>query len=801
MKKKSIVFKIIVLFVCSVFFFGLLPNFINTNYLFRQYNEEFHARNEQVLNSTIKDFRGQVNSIESAVETFEILTKERFSEEGEFLLPDLNQEEIYYEKLFKKYISETDTETESVYIYFDPSFDATDIHDVWIHNNGIEIVRETEYDWYGVHTDNASEWFYEPKELGYSYWVDPYTNRYDEYITSYVTPVYYEENFIGIIGMYLEIEHIEQLVDDNAHYEGDLFWIYNSDGKIIYHPNYESGTYWEDIADIRQYESEQLIIMDNQKYYTYETTLSQGWTVLYSIPSDSIDQIRSQVVSQVIIISLLAILLMSLFILFIMRKYKRLFTEIIFSLNKIQNGDLKHRLVKRTDDEIGVMVDAINLSNESLYNSIEEREKLAYYNTITDLPNRNSLSRDVESYFRKNNNIPMAFVYIDIDQFRMINDILGYNLGNEFIDMISKKLVRFTSDKVKIYHTSIDEFVLVMKGDYSIDSLQYLSEELLNEFGKNVNFASRRFFVTVCIGVIRKDEKMTTIEDLHRAADMALDEAKKKGRNRIAYYDEEMYNELKSINEKQQEMAYALKHDQFLLYYQPKINVKTGLVESMEALTRWIHPEKGMIYPGDFIDFAEKSGLIILLGYKMFDMACKQIKIWEEFGEPVRMVSINVSLRQLMEPDFVSEVKSIIINNNVNPSQLEIEITESMFMDESADYIEKLDQLRDFGLLISMDDFGSGYSSLNLINLMPLDVLKIDASLIKTCTTSKKSALLLETIISMAHRLQLDVVAEGVDTDEQKEKMHQLECDYIQGYYYAKPLSPNDFIDFSRTLE
>ncbi len=239
-----------------------------------------------------------------------------------------------------------------------------------------------------------------------------------------------------------------------------------------------------------------------------------------------------------------------------------------------------------------------------------------------------------------------------------------------------------------------------------------------------------------------------------------------------------------------------MKNDEFVVYFQPQILSDTGRVVSAEALVRWAHPDKGLLYPDQFIEYAEKSGLIAVLGDLVLKKACDQVKMWHEQKVNDISIAINISQGQIMDDDFVIRTMKIIRESNLDPRYIEFEITETMLSGDSEDTMKKLNQLKDFGISISLDDFGTGYSSFNSIHELPIELLKIDKSLMDNVFKVKKTKVMLESIINLAHKLDLKVIAEGVEHEEQVAMLRSLNCDLIQGYFYSKPLEAMNFSEY-----
>jgi len=798
MKQTSIINKVVLFLLISGLLMTGISNHLNANYLIGKYEEQLHTSNQFILNAVRSEFEEDLTSFEVMINTIALFTTKRFS--GYPLnSPDMNLEEEFFEGLFSQYILDEQSISDSIYIYFTPEID-NDVHDVWMSKkNKNYIVREIEIPKERYDNNDNMSWFFTPQKAKKAMWVDPYYNRYNKHISSYVSPIYVNDEFIGITGMYLDLDLIKNKLIELSYFEGDMFWIYNRDNEIIYHPLYGEGKPVDQVYSVvdNNRDSDAMVTKINeQEYYSYFSTVNNGWTFVYSIPKDILDDKAQKVGKNVIIVFLVSFVILITFVFVFARKYKKIFSHIIYSLNEVKKGNLAKRITIFSNDEIGLMAKAINESNDNLLRNIKEKNFLAYYNTMTEIPNRNSLSGEITNYFDQMRVDELVIIYVDIDNFRNINELLGYSQGNIFIKKVANILTNYESKDIKLFHTNVDEFVYLIHNHDEDEDISCFTRNILSNFGKNFAFGFHSFHLTVSIGIARYNDKIRTVSDFYRIADIAIYEAKKSGRNKSVFYDETMYDRLIQFNTLERDFERALEKQEFIVHYQPQVTLKTQKTHSVEALVRWEHPEKGLLFPNYFIDYAEKSGLISKLGDLVLKSACEQVVDWINDGMEDIKVAINISKRQIIDNDFVQRSIGIIEEAGLSPLHLEFEITESMLTIDSEDTINKLNQLRDYGITISLDDFGTGYSSFNSLYEFPIQILKIDKGLIDNIIKSNETLIMLESIIDLAHKLNLDVIGEGVEDIEQVKVLESLNCDMIQGFYYSKPLHPDKFVEY-----
>ena len=418
-------------------------------------------------------------------------------------------------------------------------------------------------------------------------------------------------------------------------------------------------------------------------------------------------------------------------------------------------------------------------------------DELAYYDSLTTLPNRLSLLERLKIAIgrarRKNNKI--AVLFIDIDRFKTVNDSLGHDAGDQLIIHVAKCLQACLRNDDSIHRFGGDEFVAILQDITDPSYINHVTKRMLRSLHTPVYIDAHEVFSSVCIGVALYPDDDSSGDNLLKYADAAMYHAKEHGGNSYQFYNEELTKRVKNRLSMESRLRHALERNEFQLYYQPIFNIKNQQPVGTEALIRWQDPERGLIMPDDFIPIAEETGLIISIGDWVLEQACKQTKEWESQGLGQLRIAINISSIQFDHNKLYFSVMSALSNADLAAQQLELEITEGIFLNITDEVRDTLDKLTNTGVKLSIDDFGTGYSSLSYLKQLPINTLKIDRSFIMNIPEDKDDTQIASTIITMAHGLGIDVVAEGIETEEQLKYLNTLNCARGQGYYLAKPQS------------
>jgi diguanylate cyclase (GGDEF)-like protein/PAS domain S-box-containing protein len=420
-----------------------------------------------------------------------------------------------------------------------------------------------------------------------------------------------------------------------------------------------------------------------------------------------------------------------------------------------------------------------------------EIHRLAYYDPLTQLPNRRLLEdRISQALANASRNLRYgAILFLDLDNFKVINDTRGHAVGDLLLVEVARRLNHIVRKGDTVARLGGDEFVVLLE-DLSTDMQQatvlveQVGEKILNNLALPYLFESYEFHCTTSIGISvycdQKECSEKNSEELLRHADIAMYQSKKAGRNTLRFFDPAMQAAVSSRAALERDLRNALEHGQFLLYYQSQV-YHNGEIIGAEVLLRWRHPERGLVSPLDFIPLAEDTGLILPIGQWVLDTACQQLKLWENHaGARHLQLAVNVSARQFHQTDFVKQVQQTIARHGINPVLLKLELTESLVLDNVDDTIAKMNRLKAIGVRFSMDDFGTGFSSLAYLTRLPLDQLKIDQSFVRNMGVKPRDAVIVQTIIGMANNLGMEVVAEGVETEEQRAFLERHGCSTCQ---------------------
>lgn len=413
---------------------------------------------------------------------------------------------------------------------------------------------------------------------------------------------------------------------------------------------------------------------------------------------------------------------------------------------------------------------------------------LSYHDQLTGLWNRRALKEhfveDAEE--AKRTNEKLSFIYIDLDRFKTINDSIGRNGADEILKMIAERLKTACPNTSKLYRNGGDEYIISFR-DSCIVKTEKLAQRILSDFTKPFYFNHQEYFISCSIGISVYPDDGSVLEDLLQKTEKAVMYVKDQGRSHYRFFKEDMNASFTNTALLESHLRRAIEFDELEIHYQPQVNLKTGLIDSFEALLRWNNRKFGFVSPADFIPLAEESDLIHSIGNWVLEGVCKQLKEWQdkEF-RPVR-IAVNISPKQFRTSDFAEKTGVLIQKHGIHPSSFEVEITETALMHMN-DTISTLKKLKDIGVTISVDDFGTGYSSLSYLKQYPIDIIKIDRSFIKDIEKDQKNEAIAKTIINLAHNLGMEVIAEGVEKDLQAQILKEADCHKAQGFLFSRPV-------------
>lgn len=478
------------------------------------------------------------------------------------------------------------------------------------------------------------------------------------------------------------------------------------------------------------------------------------------------------------------------------------------SLQKLSQHKEKSASFTRLTSEIVMLISLLLgvmiflRTNNDLNKEITERKAidaknhlLAFYDPLTTLPNRRLFLMNLPQVIAasKRSGRKAALLFLDLDHFKTLNDTQGHLIGDMLLTQVANRLNNAIREGDAIARIGGDEFVVLLKDlkediIEAVGQAEVISKKLLKILNQPHLLNGCEYISTSSIGVAMLDSQIQSGEDLLKQADIAMYQAKRAGRNMLRFFDPLMQDMINSRVQLESDLHKALNEQQFQLYYQIQVG-STGLPIGAEALIRWNHPERGMISPFHFIPVAEETGIIVPIGAWVLDTACAQLAIWQKDSLTSHIeLAVNISAKQFKQDDFVEQVRKTIARHNIDTAKLKLELTESMLIDDINDIITKMNELNAIGIRFSLDDFGTGYSSLQLLKKLPLSQLKIDQSFIRDITTDNNDRAIVRAIIAIARALNLNIIAEGVETDKQLAYLRNYGCDNYQGYLFSKPL-------------
>ncbi|MDP2783355.1 MAG: EAL domain-containing protein [Sulfurimicrobium sp.] len=432
-----------------------------------------------------------------------------------------------------------------------------------------------------------------------------------------------------------------------------------------------------------------------------------------------------------------------------------------------------------------------------------EIHRLAYYDPLTQLPNRRLLQDRLGQALAATtrNGHCGAILFLDMDNFKTLNDTRGHDIGDLLLVEVARRLHACVRGGDTVARLGGDEFVILLEDlngniEEAAAQAKLAGDKVQEAIARPYLLKDCEYHCTTSTGISLFHNNNVTVEELLKHADLAMYQSKNAGRNTLRFFDPAMQTALEERSALEADLRQALRHQQLRLYYQPQMESTRGIIGA-EALLRWEHPERGLVAPGDFIPLAEETGLILSIGHWVLETACAQLKAWEDNPHTRELrLAVNVSARQFHQPDFAAQVKQVLAQSGANPTRLKIELTESLVLDNVSDTITRMQALKAIGVGFSMDDFGTGYSSLSYLTRLPLDQLKIDQSFIRDIGADPNGAAIVQTIIIMGKTLGLNVIAEGVETETQRDFLEQNGCHAFQGFLFSRPVPLAEFEQF-----
>jgi len=458
---------------------------------------------------------------------------------------------------------------------------------------------------------------------------------------------------------------------------------------------------------------------------------------------------------------------------------------------------LRAEQAERHVEELNRYVEKLESAGRELEESREHFRHAAFHDALTGLPNRSLFTDHLRVALQRahqNEEYLFGVLFLDLDRFKNINDSLGHPCGDELLKLVARRLEMCIRQTDMVARFGGDEFAILLDAIQDESDAVRVAEKVQHAISAPFKLANHEAITTASIGVALSTSGYTEAEDIIRDADTAMYRAKDRGKARCEIFDTAMHTRAVTLLRLESDLRRALEKDELCVYYQPIVSLASGDLHGFEALVRWQHPERGIIAPDDFVPLAEETGLILPIGMRVLWDACNQLRKWQQYSLSNRdlIMSVNLSGKQLMQLDLIERIEEVLHESQINPWHLKLEITETVVMENPELAAVTLAKLRSLGVRLSIDDFGTGYSSLSYLNRFPVDTLKIDRSFVTSMNAADENLQIVKTIITLAGNLGMQVVAEGVETEEQLEQLRSLKCQYGQGFLFAKPL---DVID------
>ncbi len=625
------------------------------------------------------------------------------------------------------------------------------------------------------------------------------SRRTGETVIMVGVPIINQGKVVGALTASLDVKFLQKYTLSKGHGEYGRAYIISEKGSIISKPNSEKSIDVFNLYNLASNDSRYLSFSNfvqnshnqNSGYGIYEfansniimgysTVKETNWRVYIGTYEDNV--YNELVGLKRMIISIMSVTLIGS--LLIAYYFVGRFTKSIIELDHLfeqgARGNLTIRFRSKSKDEIGRVGNSFNRMMDKI-------KSLTQYDPLTSLLNQNVLEKDVESLVHNEPDQDFSLIMVSIDKFGFINETYGYAVGDVILCEIARRISTIICDSAKLYRLKGDKFVILYKNQQKDDDVTLEAQHILLGLKECYFINDKIININLNIGLFFRNES-TREEDPLKAVTQAKNYAKHMGSNQVQVFEQKISNKLSIMSELQSDIIYALMENQFYLVYQPLFYLNDEKIAEVEALIRWNHPKRGILYPDKFIDFAEKAGTIVNIDLWVLETACKQLSKWKKSNQSPIILSINISSKTFETQSFISELVSIVNKYDIDPVLLQLEITERMVIKNVEESISKLNELRAMGIQIAIDDFGIGYSSLSYIVRLPIDSIKIDRSFIQNINNSREAKTIVSTIINLCKTLNLRVIAEGIENCMELDYLKLNQCDIGQGYYFSRPI-------------
>lgn len=634
-------------------------------------------------------------------------------------------------------------------------------------------------------------------------------------VVSVIVPVSKNGSVFAFCGLEVTADSVFNILSQYSFNKG-TYPVVSADGEVIHKPaspefnnsfNYSDPPFLKLLSSNSVYSNglgSYVSQNGDEVYYYCKSNGISGWNVIVLFDSSELNGGIYGIFMKQLLILLCMCVLLVIYVINILHRESAPLHEIRDCTKEITSGNYNYRIKNITKNELGTVAQNVNRIAEIMQ---AKTSVISSYNTtdiLTGLKNRSAMYERLNDIIqtREEGRSRFALMFVDIDNFRWLNETLGHNYGDEVLSRFGAIIKEQLPNDMSVFRFSGDEFIIIKEFDTDYSEVYSAIDNLHNRFDSPIEIMNDKIYIKFSIGVSIFPDDDVTPERLLRNAETALHRAKDSGKDRVAFYTNT--NRDRSAFSKAEiarSLPNALQNGELFLHYQPIVSADTRDIHGFEVLLRWISPEFGVVPPADFISVAEESGDIVKIGTWIFESACRTLKQINETIDPNIIMSINVSPVQLKRDDYIEHVKQVIDITRVNPKNIQLEITESTLIDFTDSNSSVINKINELGISLALDDFGTGYSSLNYLKNFPIKCLKIDKSFIDEINNNQRDYAITDSIIDLVHGLGIHTVAEGIETVGQYNFLAEMKCDYIQGFLMSKPLDERDAIEFIESYD